>query len=143
MLTYVYVAWDAVPYLYVGGPAGSGKTRVFELLSRLCFRPLVSSNLSAPALFRTLHDRGGTLLLDEAERLNEGAPDVAELRSILLAGYKRGGKASRLESSGDSFAMNEFAVFRPQGVGVHQRPHRPAGHALHPHRDVPQQPRLD
>jgi hypothetical protein len=125
LLTYVYVAWDAVPYLYVGGPAGSGKTRVFELLSRLCFRPLVSSNLSAPALFRTLHDRGGTLLLDEAERLNEGAPDVAELRSILLAGYKRGGKASRLESSGDSFSMNEFAVFGPKALACINAPTGP------------------
>ena len=116
MLTYVYVAWDAVPYLFVTGPAGSGKTRVFELLSRLCFRPLLSSNLSAPALFRTLHDRGGTLLLDEAERLGEGGDDVAELRSILLAGYKRGGRASRLELSGDNYQMREFQVFGPKAI---------------------------
>ncbi|MDB5324053.1 MAG: hypothetical protein JWN40_5684 [Phycisphaerales bacterium] len=116
MLTYVYVAWDAVPYLFVTGPAGSGKTRVFELLSRLCFRPLLSSNLSAPALFRTLHDRGGTLLLDEAERLSEGGDDVAELRSILLAGYKRGGRASRLELSGDNYQMREFQVFGPKAI---------------------------
>jgi hypothetical protein len=116
MLTYVYVAWDAVPYLFVTGPAGSGKTRVFELLSRLCFRPLLSSNLSAPALFRTLHDRGGTLLLDEAERLGEGGDDVAELRSILLAGYKRGGRASRLELNGDNYQMREFQVFGPKAI---------------------------
>jgi hypothetical protein len=116
MLTYLYVAWDAVPYLFVTGPAGSGKTRVFELLSRLCFRPLLSSNLSAPALFRTLHDRGGTLLLDEAERLTEGGDDVAELRSILLAGYKRGGRASRLESAGDNYQMSEFQVYGPKAI---------------------------
>jgi hypothetical protein len=116
MLTYVYVAWDAVPYLFVTGPAGSGKTRVFELLSRLVFRPLASSNLSAAALFRTLHDRGGTLLLDEAERLSDGGDDVAELRSILLAGYKRGGRASRLESSGSNYEMNEFCVFGPKAI---------------------------
>jgi hypothetical protein len=116
MLTYLYVAWDAVPYLFVTGPAGSGKTRVFELLSRLCFRPLLSSNLSAPALFRTLHDRGGTLLLDEAERLSEGGDDVAELRSILLAGYKRGGRASRLESAGDNYQMSEFQVYGPKAI---------------------------
>jgi hypothetical protein len=61
MLTYSYPAWSAVPYLYLGGPAGSGKTRVFEVLSRLVFRPLQSSNLSAAALFRTLDSRGGTL----------------------------------------------------------------------------------
>jgi hypothetical protein len=54
LLTYVYPAWPAVPYLFVGGPAGSGKSRVFEVLSRLTFRPLVSSNLTAASLFRTL-----------------------------------------------------------------------------------------
>lgn len=116
MLTYAYVAWDAVPYLFVNGPAGSGKTRVFELLCRLVFRPLASSNLSAPALFRTLHDRGGTLLLDEAERLMDGGDDMGELRSILLAGYKRGGRASRLESIGDHFQMSEFTVFGPKAI---------------------------
>jgi hypothetical protein len=117
MLTYAYVAWDAVPYLFVNGPAGSGKTRVFELLSRLVFRPLASSNLSAAALFRTLHDRGGTLLLDEAERLAESGDDVAELRSILLAGYKRGGRANRLESNGDNtYHMREFQVYGPKAI---------------------------
>jgi hypothetical protein len=45
MLTYVYAAWDAVPYLFVTGPAGSGKTRVFELLGRLVNRPMMSSNM--------------------------------------------------------------------------------------------------
>ncbi|MGB7161367.1 MAG: hypothetical protein WBD40_25135 [Tepidisphaeraceae bacterium] len=80
------------------------------------FRGFSTSNLSAAALFRTLHERGGTLLLDEAERLLEGAAEVAELRSILLAGYKRGGKASRLETCGDSYQMTEFTVFGPKAI---------------------------
>jgi primase-polymerase (primpol)-like protein len=58
MLTYSFQAWDAVPYLFVGGPMGSGKSTLFGVLNRLVQRPLVSSNLTAPALFRTLHDRG-------------------------------------------------------------------------------------
>lgn len=116
MLTYVFPAWPAVPYLYIGGPLGSGKTRVFEILSRLVFRPLTSSNMTAAALFRTLHDRGGTLLMDEAERLRETTPDAGELRSILLAGYKRGGKATRLEPSGDSFKTIEFDCYGPKAI---------------------------
>jgi hypothetical protein len=112
MLTYVYQAWPAVPYLYIGGPLGSGKSRLFEVLARLVFRPLASSNLTAAALFRTLNDRGGTLLLDEAERLRQGNdPQTAELLSMLLAGYKRGGQATRLEAVGDSFRTVNFDVF--------------------------------
>lgn len=117
MLTYCYPAWDAVPYLYVGGPLGSGKSRVFEILLRLAFRGLSSSNLSAAALFRTLHNQGGTLLYDEAERLRQtNAPDMGELLSMLLAGYKRGGSATRLEPIGDTFRTVSFDVYGPKAL---------------------------
>jgi hypothetical protein len=117
ILTYVYHAWPAVPYLFVGGPMGSGKSRLFEVLLRLAFRPLASSNLTAAALFRTLHDRGGTLLLDEAERLRQvNDPATSDLLSMLLAGYKRGGQATRLEPVGDSFRTVAFDVFGPKAL---------------------------
>jgi hypothetical protein len=118
MLTYTYQAWPAVPYLFVGGPLQSGKTRVFEVLSRLVFRALSSSNMTAAALFRTLHNYGGTLLLDEAERLKQtNNPDVGEILSMLLAGYKRGGQATRLEPVGDSgFKTVGFDVFGPKAL---------------------------
>lgn len=117
MFTYAWPAWPAVPYLYVGGPAGSGKSCVFEVLSRLAFRPLGSSSMTGPALFRTLHGRGGTLLLDEAERLrNASDPAVGELLSMLLAGYKRGGQATRLEPVGDSFKPMNFDVYGPKAL---------------------------
>ena len=118
VLTYVYHAWRAVPYLYVSGPLGSGKSRVFEVLSRLVFRALTSSNMTAPALFRTLHQQGGVLLLDEAERLKQTqSPEVQELLSMLLAGYKRGGQATRLEAVGDTFRTVAFDVYCPKALG--------------------------
>ena len=116
ILTYIYLAFDAVPYLYIGGPLGSGKTRIFEILTRLVFRPLVSSNLTAACLFRTLHNQGGVLLLDEAERLRDSTPDVSDINSMLLAGYKRGGKATRLEAVGETFKTVEFDVYGPKAV---------------------------
>src|SRR5262249_8067223 len=117
VLTYCYQAWPAVPYLFVGGPIGSGKSRLFEILIRLVFRALASSNLTGPALFRTLHDRGGTLVYDEAERLRQ-ATDAGqqELLSMLLAGYKRGGQATRLEPIGDSFRSVAFDVYGPKAL---------------------------
>ena len=103
--------------MYVGGPLGSGKSRVFEILARLVFRPLGSSNMSGPALFRTLHAQGGTLLLDEAERLKQTqAPEVQEILSMLLAGYKRGGQATRLEPVGDTFKTVSFDVYGPKAL---------------------------
>jgi hypothetical protein len=117
ILTHTYQAWDAVPYLNVGGPAGSGKSRLFEVLARLVARPVSSSTMSPSSLFRRLNDRGGTLLLDEAERLKESSPEVSELRSILLAGYKRGGRAIRNEPLGDGrFEQVEFDVYGPKAL---------------------------
>jgi hypothetical protein len=117
-LSYIYQAWDAVPYLYIGGPLGSGKSRLFEVLGRLVFRPLSSSNMTGAALFRTLHSQGGCLLLDEAERLrNTQDPATGEIMSMLLAGYKKGGTATRLEPVGDSgFKTVSFDVFGPKAL---------------------------
>jgi len=117
MLTYVYQTWDAVPYLYIGGPLGSGKSRLFEVLGRLVFRPLGSSNMTGAALFRTLHSQGGVLLLDEAERLrNTQDPGTSEILSMLLAGYKKGGAATRLEPVGDTFKTVSFDVYGPKAL---------------------------
>ena len=118
ILTYVYPAWPAVPYLYFGGPAGSGKSTAFDILARLVYRPLVSSNMTCASLFRTLHSRGGTLLLDEAERLKDvRSPDVGELLSMLLAGYKYGGSATRLEALPDGgYRPQTFDVFGPKAL---------------------------
>ena len=58
-------------------------------------------------------------MLDEAERLKQTqCPDVAELLSMLLAGYKRGGQATRLEPLGDTgqFKMICFDVFGPKAL---------------------------
>jgi hypothetical protein len=97
---------------------GSGKSRLFEILLRLVFRGLASSNMTAPALFRTLHNQGGTLLLDEAERLRQTQqPDVGEILSMLLAGYKRGGQATRLEPLGDrGFKTVSYDVYGPKAL---------------------------
>lgn len=116
MLGYVYLPWDAVPYLYVGGPQNSGKSRTFDVLARVVRRPLLSSNTTGPCLFRTLHDQGGTVLFDEAERLKDTAPEAGELRSILLAGNKRGGRATRLEKVGDGFKPVEYECYGPKAL---------------------------
>jgi hypothetical protein len=118
ILSYIYMVFPAVPYLFVGGPLGSGKSRLFDVLARLIFRPLSSSNMTGAALFRTLHTQGGVLLLDEAERLrNTQDPATGEIMSMLLAGYKRGGTATRLEPVGDSgFKTVSFDVFGPKAL---------------------------
>lgn len=116
MFSYVYPAWDAVPYLFVGGPMGSGKSRVLDVLQRLVFRPVYTANLSASVLFRTLHASGGVVLYDEAERMKQSTPDQQEIQSMFLSGYRRGGCAMRNEAVGDSFRPVRFDVFGPKAL---------------------------
>jgi hypothetical protein len=69
-------------------------------------------------LFRSLHANGGVLLLDEAERLkNKQDPGTVDVVSMLLAGYKRGGAATRMELIGDGeFKTVSFDVFGPKAL---------------------------
>ena len=122
ILTYCYQAWPAVPYLYVGGPLSSGKSRVFEVLARLVFRPIGSSNMTAAALFRTLHCAGrDTLALDEAERLKQTqAPRRARTAVDAAGRLQLRRHATRLEAVGDTFKTVCFRRVRSQGPGVHR-----------------------
>lgn len=118
MMTYAYPALPALPYLYLSGPPNSGKTRTMDVLSRMVFRPMMTGNASAATIFRSRHAFGGVLLLDEAERMRDTrSPDVAELLSILLSGYRRGGRASRCEAHGDSYRNVSFDCYGPVVLG--------------------------
>ncbi len=117
-LTYIYPAFSAVPYLLLSGPAGSGKSRVLELLELLVFRPFSASNLTNAVLFRSLHSFGGTLLLDEAEQLRDNrSPEVKELMASLLAGYRAGKSVCRMEPvASGGFTVNHFCVYGPKAI---------------------------
>jgi hypothetical protein len=118
LMTYAYPALAAIPFLYLAGPAGSGKSRTMDVIARMVFRPLMTSNASAATIFRTRHAHGGTLLFDEAERLRDTrSPDVCEVLSILLAGYRRGGSATRMEPHGDSYRATSFDCYGPVVLG--------------------------
>ena len=118
LMTYVFRCLPAVPYLYLAGPAGSGKTRTMDVLSRMAWRPILASSMTGPTLYRGRHASGGVLFLDEAERMRDNrAAEVAELRSMLLAGYRLGGQAKRLEPVGDTYRMVSFDCYGPVVLG--------------------------
>ena len=61
-------AWAHAPRLVIRAPEKRcGKTTALSLLGLLARRPLLSSNISPAALFRTVEKYMPTLLVDEAE----------------------------------------------------------------------------
>lgn len=85
--TYAFHLRDVSTYVGIESPEKRcGKTTLLTLLSELCNRAIVSSNISNPAFFRVIAETRPTLLIDEADSFLQGND---ELRGILNSGYTR------------------------------------------------------
>jgi hypothetical protein len=92
--------------------AGSGKTRVLEILDLMVPEPMFCLSASPAAIFRTLSSTQNTLLVDEVDTIfsRRGKDDGNEdLRALLNAGYKRGATIPRCV--GRNHEVQHFAVF--------------------------------
>ena len=92
--------------------AGSGKTRVLEVLDLLVPDSMFCLSASPAAIFRTLAENQITLLFDEVDTIfaKRGKDDSNEdLRGLLNAGYKRGAAIPRCV--GPRHEVQSFKVF--------------------------------
>ncbi|MDP2951824.1 MAG: hypothetical protein Q8O76_00730, partial [Chloroflexota bacterium] len=111
---YVRATWtlekfNSVPYLRILGPVKSGKTRFMETLAKLCYRPILSANISVAALFRVIEAWRPTLFLDESETyMRKGKEDVL---SLLNAGYRFGQVAIRVNMENPGNTIECFNVY--------------------------------
>jgi hypothetical protein len=105
--------FHTTPRLMLSSPeAGSGKTRVLEVLDLLVPEPMFCLSASPAAIFRTLAGRPITLLVDEVDAIfsRRGSEDANEdLRAMLNAGYKRGASIPRCV--GPRHDVQQFQVF--------------------------------
>lgn len=83
VLTYLYTAFDEVPYLALEGEPNSGKTQVALLMSHVAFNAVLSASVSPPAIPRIVELTNGTLILDEQNR------DDGAWRDVLRSGYRK------------------------------------------------------
>lgn len=111
--TYIYPTFESYPYISFTGAKASGKTKTLSVAEKLCFNAIFSSNITSSLLFRIIEGSSCTVLIDEAEKLKH--PKLGEeLRLLLNAGYKRGGRAHR--SKPDTFEPQDFVVFSPKMI---------------------------
>lgn len=111
--THMVEKFHTTPRLIMSSPeAGSGKTRVLEVLDLLVPDPMFCLSASPAAIFRTLSTKQITLLVDEVDAIfsRRGAEDSNEdLRAMLNAGYKRGASIPRCV--GPRHEVQQFQVF--------------------------------
>jgi putative DNA primase/helicase len=115
--THCFQAFDMSPRLNIRSPEkGCGKTTLSDVIALFVPRSVQTENQTPAVLFRLIEKHKPVVLADEYDswlRENE------ELRGLLNAGHRRGGKALRCE--GDNHEVRAFNVFAPVvlcGIGT-------------------------
>src|SRR5829696_10091027 len=96
--------WHAAPRLVVKAPEKRcGKSRLLDLIEALCHQPLLTTNASPSAVYRSIGQDPSnppTLLIDEADAIfGPKAVEHEDLRGLLNAGHQRGRPAIRWDAS--------------------------------------------
>lgn len=118
LLTWLYDAFNELPYLRLRGDYGSGKTRALLTIGSICYRGFFASGASTVSpIFHTLNAFRGTLIFDEADfRFSD---EKAEIVKILNNGNVRGLPVLRtLMNQQREFNPQAFHVFGPKIVAT-------------------------
>lgn len=118
LFSWVYDAFNEVPYVRFQGDFGTGKTRALLVVGSLCYKPFFASGASTVSpLFHILDAFRGTLVLDEADfRFSD---EKAEIVKILNNGNVRGMPVLRtMINRQREFNPQAFQVFGPKIVAM-------------------------
>jgi hypothetical protein len=121
LLSWLYDAFNDLPYLRLRGDYGSGKTRALLTIGSLCYKAFFASGASTVSpLFHTLNAFRGTLIFDEADfRFSD---ERAEIVKILNNGNVRGMPVLRtMMNRQREFNPQAFQVFGPKIVATRGR----------------------
>lgn len=126
LLSWVYDAFNEVPYLRVRGDYGTGKTRFLLVVGALCYKSFFSSGASTISpIFHTLDAFRGTLVIDEGDfRFSD---EKAEIVKILNNGNVRGVPVLRtMVTPAREYNPRAFQVFGPKLVATRGEYNDPA-----------------
>jgi hypothetical protein len=85
--TYVFEMRDTVAYVAIESPEKRcGKTTLLSVLAAMACKPLIASNITVGALFRSVHTCSPTLFIDEADTFMAGN---STMRGIINSGNTR------------------------------------------------------
>ena len=81
LLTWLYDAFNELPYLRLRGDYGSGKTRALLTIGSLCYKAFFASGASTVSpIFHTLDAFRGTLIFDEADfRFSDERAEIVKI----------------------------------------------------------------
>jgi hypothetical protein len=118
LLSWVFDAFNELPYLRLKGDFGSGKTRCLQTIGSLCYKAMFASGASTVSpLFRIIDSFRGTLVLDESDfRFSD---ERAEIVKILNNGNAKGFPVLRSEATPTKeFSPKAFDVYGPKVIAT-------------------------
>lgn len=118
LLSWVYDAFNELPYLRLRGDFGSGKSRALIVLGSLCYKAFFASGASTVSpIFHTLDTFRGTLIFDEADfRFSD---EKSELVKIFNNGNAKGFPVLRTAITlKREFDPRAFVVYGPKIVAM-------------------------
>jgi hypothetical protein len=120
VFSYLLEVAETSPRLAITSPTKRcGKTLLLDLLARLAFRPIASSNLSPASIFRTIDMEQCSLLLDEADAMPRRSERAEEIRGLLNSGHTRtSAHAIRNVKSGDDWIPKKFSTWAAIAVAA-------------------------
>jgi hypothetical protein len=120
LLTWVYDAFNDLPYLRLRGDYGTGKTRALLALGSLCYKAFFASGASTVSPIFHIQDAfQGTLVLDEADFRFSDA--TAELTKVLNNGTTRGLPVLRtMTNRNRELNPQAFRVFGPKIIAMRE-----------------------
>lgn len=114
--TYCLDAFYVSPFLTLSSPEKRcGKTTLLSLVERMVLRPLLASNITPSAVFRSIEHWHPTLLIDEGDTFLRGDND--ELRGILNSGHTRS-SAYVIRTVGDDHTPARFSTWAPKVIAL-------------------------
>lgn len=119
LMTWVYDRLSVVPYLRAIGDYGTGKTRFVQTIGALCYKPMFLAGATSDSyIFRVIELFGGTLVINELERVNTDLQ--SQITIILNNGYEKGMSVGRVEGEKKREPVT-FNVFCPKIISTRKR----------------------
>jgi putative DNA primase/helicase len=112
--TYLLDLVEISPRLAITSPEKQcGKSTLLDVLERLAWRPLPTSNVTAASVFRIVEKQRPTLLIDEADTF---LAEKEELRGILNSGHHPRGSVIR--TVGDDHEPRQFSTYAACAIAL-------------------------
>lgn len=122
LLTWLYDAFNAIPYLRAMGEAGAGKSELMSRVGLVCYRLMRSSGAgSSASLFRSVEHYRGTVLIDEADLKDSSTSN--DVVKFLNLGAMRNNPIWRMEEDFSQegqkkFSLKTYQTFCPKLIAM-------------------------